>query len=112
MMLNEPPPPFESAIGISSSTGPKLRAWGLTTSAGSSTGGLPFSRSWAAATAAAASIKPWPKKSSRPAAPRSWVMAPDANSRSKASGVSVVGATVFISAATPATWGVAMEVPW
>jgi len=112
LMLSEPPPPFDSESGISVSTAPKFSAWGLTTSTGSITGGLPLSRSWAADTAAAASIRPWPKKSSRPAAPRSWVMAPDASSASKESGVSVVGATAFISAATPATWGVAIEVPW
>jgi hypothetical protein len=66
---------------------------------------------WAACTAMSASTSPCPKMSSRPAVPRSTVIAPLEMIPSSCAGVSV-GQTAFMRATTPATWGEAIEVPW
>src|SRR5687767_13903124 len=100
-----PPPALPTETSFTVPTSPKFTLDGETPNCGATGGGVVA----AARTAFAALMSPTPSASG-PAAPMSSVNAPLASRLSKFAGVSD-GLTLFMSAATPATCGVAIDVP-
>ena len=105
-----PVPIFRRVSGRAVVVEPKFRVVSVALSTGPGSAPCPEARLVARTSAFWALISPWPNRSSLPVVPRSSLSSPACRAESNCAGVRL-GCTAFISAATPATWGAAMEVP-